>query len=418
MSLPASQYNLSRPPSASSSSTQTLDAQSLAYQEELAKACGVAINQRILTFSSEPPPSDHVANPSQAWSRPLRPSVKASSRRHVATLPERVLDAPGMVDDYYLNLLDWSSTNTLAVVLGKTIYLWSGETGEVTEFITAPATDSITSVAFTNDGSYLAVGMHEGDTQIWDLETGGKVRSMGGHVARVGVLSWRDHLLSSGCRDGSIFNHDVRVANHKVAELLAHTSEVCGLKWRPDGAFLASGGNDNLVNIWDARGNVPKWTKREHNAAVKALAWCPWQPHLLATGGGTHDRHIHFWNVSTGAKLSSLDTGSQVTSLHWSREYKEILSSHGFPDNQMTLWTYPALQKVADLQGHDARVLHTAAGPDGTMVASAAGDEALKLWRVWEKRPGKEAAELPGGGAAANDATGLAGAFERKATIR
>lgn len=159
--------------------------------------------------------------------------------------------------------------------------------------MTAGGNDSITSVSFTHDGSYLAVGTHEGDTQIWDLESGGKVRSMGGHVGRVGVLAWRDHILSSGARDGrlvrertpedhtfrefnpsdfpahSIYNHDVRVANHKVAELLAHTSEVCGLKWRPDGAFLASGGNDNLVNIWDARGNVPKWTKREHNAAVK-----------------------------------------------------------------------------------------------------------------------------------------------------
>lgn len=98
------------------------------------------------------------------------------------------------------------------------------------------------------------------------------MRSMTGHAARVGVLSWNNHLLSSGCRDGSIHNHDVRVANHRVAELLAHTSEVCGLKWRADGAFLASGGNDNLVNVWDARGTVPRWTKREHNAAVKVRA--------------------------------------------------------------------------------------------------------------------------------------------------
>lgn len=26
--------------------------------------------------------------------------------------------------------------------------------------------------------------------------------------------------------------------------------QVCGLKWSPDGRFLASGGNDNLLNIW------------------------------------------------------------------------------------------------------------------------------------------------------------------------
>lgn len=46
---------------------------------------------------------------------------------------------------------------------------------------------------------------------------------------------------------------------------------------------------------------------------LKALAWCPWQPHLLASGGGTADRHIRFWNCSTGQCVDSVDTKSQVS---------------------------------------------------------------------------------------------------------
>ena len=42
------------------------------------------------------------------------------------------------------------------------------------------------------------------------------------------------------------------------------------------------------------------------------MAWCPWQPNVLASGGGTADRHIRFWNANTGACLNSLDTSSQV----------------------------------------------------------------------------------------------------------
>lgn len=150
----------------------------------------------------------------------------------------------------------------------------------------------------------MAVGTKLGDAQIWDTQAGSKLRSMRGHSSRVGVLAWDKHMLSSGSKDGSIWNHDVRLKNHKVAELNGHTQEVCGLEWRPDGNFLASGGNDNLVNIWDARSNAaPKMSKDTHTSAVKAIAWCPWQLSLLATGGGSHDRQIHFWNSTTEKKI-------------------------------------------------------------------------------------------------------------------
>ncbi len=36
-----------------------------------------------------------------------------------------------------------------------------------------------------------------------------------------------------------------------------------------------------------------------HSAAVKAMAWCPWQSNGLATGGGSNDRTIRFWNTDT-----------------------------------------------------------------------------------------------------------------------
>lgn len=45
---------------------------------------------------------------------------------------------------------------------------------------------------------------------------------------------------------------------------------------------------------------------------LQALAWCPWNQQLLASGGGTNDRHIRFWNVHTGACLNAVDTDSQV----------------------------------------------------------------------------------------------------------
>ena len=58
---------------------------------------------------------------------------------------------------------------------------------------------------------------------------------------------------------------------------------------------------------------VPVARFHEHAAAVKAIAWSPHQHGLLASGGGTADRCIRFWNTLTSTPLSCVDTGSQVT---------------------------------------------------------------------------------------------------------
>lgn len=80
------------------------------------------------------------------------------------------------------------------------------------------------------------------------------------------------YILSqhSGCRDGSIHHHDVRKPEHIVAMSQQHNLEVCGLQWSPDGSKLASGGNDNLVCIWNA-GNPsePAQVLGGHQSAVK-----------------------------------------------------------------------------------------------------------------------------------------------------
>jgi len=346
----------------------------VAYQDSLATACGVSLNQRILAFKPEAPESSKPVDLRSQYNRPIKNANAASAqfRRRVATAPERVLDAPGLVDDYYLNLLDWSSGNQVAIGLERNVYVWSAESGTVSSLLETSPDTYVSSVKWSGDGAYVSVGLGTGEVQIWDVEEGTKLRSMHGHDTRVGVMGWDKHTLSTGARSGLVFNHDVRIAQHKIAELVSHTSEVCGLEWRADGAQLATGGNDNLVSIWDARSlAVPKFTKTNHKAAVKAISWCPWAPNVLATGGGSYDRHIHFWNTTTGARVNSIDTGSQVTSLRWSPHYREIVSTSGFPDNSISIWSYPTLVRNVEIPAHETRVLHSCLSPDGQMLATA-----------------------------------------------
>ncbi|KAI9490240.1 WD40-repeat-containing domain protein [Zychaea mexicana] len=373
--------------------SQYLEHSEKAYREHIAEAVGIDPKQRILNYSAETPKrasgDKHKAGPagssssiSSAASDTSRSSRVLPTRR-ILTAAEKILDAPYMTDDFYLNLLDWSNQNIVAVALDKAIYLWNADYGTI-KTLDYSSEDAITSLAWEISGQFLAVGTDSGDTQIWDVEANQKLRSMRGHMGRVGVLSWNKYMVSSGARDGSIWHHDVRAANHKVSELHGHVDEVCGLEWRSDGMMLASGGNDNTVHLWDARLTKPKFSKTSHSGAVKAIAWCPWDLNLVATGGGRDDTLIHFWNSTHGGKVKSVYTGSQVTSLLWSKHHREIVSTHGYPKNQLTVWGYPALNRIVDIPGHESRILHSALSPDGQVVATAAADENLKFWRIFE----------------------------------
>lgn len=303
--------------------------------------------------------------------------------RKVPKTPHKVLDAPSLQDDFYLNLVDWSSQNVLAVGLGTCVYLWTASNSKVTKLCDLGPNDSVCSVQWTKEGSYISIGTNLGQIQIWDGTRCKRVRTMGGHQTRTGVLAWSSRILSSGSRDRNILQHDLRVSDDFISKLVGHKSEVCGLKWSPDDRELASGGNDNQLLVWNQKSQQPILKLTEHTAAVKAITWSPHQSGLLASGGGTADRCIRFWNTTSGNQLNSVDTGSQVCNLAWSKNVNELVSTHGYSQNQIMVWKYPTMSKVATLTGHSLRVLYLAMSPDGQTIVTGAGDETLRFWNVF-----------------------------------
>lgn len=69
-------------------------------------------------------------SPVSAKSQKLLRSPRKATRK-ISRIPFKVLDAPELQDDFYLNLVDWSAQNVLAVGLGSCVYLWSACTSQV-----------------------------------------------------------------------------------------------------------------------------------------------------------------------------------------------------------------------------------------------------------------------------------------------
>ena len=206
-----------------------------------------------------------------------------------------------------------------------------------------------------------------------------------------------------------------------VARISCHSQQICGLAWSPDGNAFATGGNDNQLFLHErkrvlsprsqtqafnaaatvavrngsATGDVagqgqvlniePSHARHVFslNAAVKALAFAPWQPTLLAAGGGSNDRCIHFFHTLSGAPLATIDCHAQVTSLVWSPRRRELAATFGFaqPEHafRVAVFAWPSCELVVRIPWwSEERALYAVAYPRGptggaAMETTAAG---------------------------------------------
>ncbi|KAM2975537.1 hypothetical protein FF1_001689 [Malus domestica] len=351
---------------------------------------------RMLVFRGSPKsnrkPIRSVDLMRQDEAKELDGSVKNVLPRRMPKGEARVLDAVNIKNDFYSSVMDWGKNSILAVALGSDLFLWNSTNSEVHKLLHVDdQRDFPTSVAWSENAKTLAVGYRRSKLQLWDVETSKLVRRFENHKDRIATVAWNGHVLTSGSRDTSIINHDVRAGSNVASRLQAHKEEVCGLKWSEGGNVLASGGNENLLYIWDSsKMNSSRFLFRfrEHCAAVKALAWCPYQSEVLASGGGTEDGCIKLWNTKKGTCIKTIETNAQVCGLEWNRHHKEILSAHGYSrgeliKNQLCIWRYPSMENVGNLNRHRSRILHVSQSPDGLTVVSAVGDETLRFWEIF-----------------------------------
>ncbi|KAI9049684.1 hypothetical protein LZ554_005840 [Drepanopeziza brunnea f. sp. 'monogermtubi'] len=233
-----------------------------------------------------------------------------------------------------------------------------------------------------------------------------------------------------------------------LARITVHTQQICGLSFSCDGNFLATGGNDNLcclfrtndvlqktreeaealeelfvgadgirrVHTLSGRGGVKeiksgtekhRWV---HGAAVKAIAFCPWRDGLVATGGGSNDKCIHFFHTTSGTCLATISVAAQVTSLIWSTTRREIAATFGYaqPEHpyRIAVFSWPECKQVAAIPWEgEHRALYAISYPGGPnesqnqtsregvrglsrtategCIVVASSDESVKFHEVW-----------------------------------
>ena len=84
-------------------------------------------------------------------------------KRVIQKSPVKVLDAPGLVDDFYVDILDWSASDYLGICLSDQLYLWDSKSGNVhklTESLCAGV--GFTSIKFRPFHNQITIGASDG----------------------------------------------------------------------------------------------------------------------------------------------------------------------------------------------------------------------------------------------------------------
>lgn len=214
-------------------------------------------------------------------------------------------------------------------------------------------TQQICGMAWSADDHFLATGGNDNACLLFELNeiasrppvahTGSLAEfaaSYGGSRME-GVPS-----LSSPNHPRQLFNRDHVVS--QILPLWTHRSPFDECPAIPllcrKGDLITGRGRTLLVPQNSQKYHLP------HAAAVKAIAFAPWQPTLLATGGGTNDRHIHFYHTRSGICLATINVFAQVTSLIWSQTRREIVATFGFahPDHpiRIAVFAWPSCAQI------------------------------------------------------------------------
>ena len=277
------------------------------------------------------------------------------------------------------------------------------------------------SVAFSNDGKYLATGHVDGIIRLWDLSNSQQIKTLKGHTSGVNSVCFNPHdetivsssddktvriwnintgqclkifrghlgfirsvtantdmqILASGSDDGTVLLWDINTGQC-LNTLLGHNGSVRSVVFSPDDKILVSGGDDHTVKLWSVDTGQCINTLLGHNGSVRSVAFSS-DGNKLASG--SFDRTVRLWDAYTHKCIKTLQKHTERVRAIVFSPNAQIIASASF-DKTVRIWNVSTGQCIRTLQGHINWLRAVAFSPDSQILASSGDDQAIRLWNV------------------------------------
>ena len=286
---------------------------------------------------------------------------------------------------------------------------------------------SVSTMSFSHDGKMLASGGWDNSVKVWDVQNKKLIFDLNAHTGGITSLAFhpKHHFLASTSLDSSIRIWEIKnemmnvnnidasqnnyyasttsksgtlnASNYKIFPVLtinqAHKNWINTIAFSPNGRYIASGGWDNNVKIWDAQTGKCVKTFKGHNSAILDVVFSKDGKTLISS---SKDETIKFWSIPHGTIIHQI-TGHSGWIMSIGLNANGSILASGGSDETISLWDLAAKQDTAlELRrflGHKDYVRSLTFSPNGDILASGGDDNKLKFWNL---KTGKEIYEIEG----------------------
>ncbi|MGH9843642.1 MAG: c-type cytochrome domain-containing protein [Blastocatellia bacterium] len=239
---------------------------------------------------------------------------------------------------------------------------------------------AISSLAYTPDNSFLAVGRYQ---LVEFLTKGSPPRKLAGHINQVRALAFSPDgklLAAAGgnpAQFGEIKIWDV-AGQKEWRTIRGHRDNIFAIVFSPDGTKLATCSYDRMIKLWDVTTGKELMNLKDHTDAVFQIAFSPDGKRLASASA---DRTVKIWDVATGKRLYTLSDALDAVNTVSFHPSGKLLAGAG-ADRIIRIWELGETEgrQIKSLIAHEDAINQIAFSPNGRVLVSTAADRQLKFW--------------------------------------